>query len=93
MVSKKAPTNQLTVGISGDSASSFVVVPTKLGSELLTVLDNRTGEIYDIPIKNQTIKATDFKKISTPMYKGKKLSKFNRFLFSKKALQSMIQDT
>lgn len=29
----------------------------------LTVVDNRTGQTYEIPIKNNSIPATDFKKI------------------------------
>jgi citrate synthase len=34
-------------------------------SETLTVVDNRTGKTYEIPIKNGTISATDLRKIRT----------------------------
>jgi len=34
-------------------------------SETLTVVDNRTGKTYEIPIENGTVHATDFRKIKT----------------------------
>jgi len=34
-------------------------------SDSLTVVDNRTGKSYEIPIENGTIRTTDLKKIKT----------------------------
>jgi citrate synthase len=34
-------------------------------SETLTIVDNRTGKTYEIPIENGTIHATDLRKIRT----------------------------
>ncbi|KAI9137582.1 citrate synthase-like protein [Paraphysoderma sedebokerense] len=43
--------------------STFVVVPHASQPDTLTVLDNRTSKIYQIPIEDGTIKATEFQKI------------------------------
>ncbi|TPX55492.1 hypothetical protein PhCBS80983_g05273 [Powellomyces hirtus] len=49
-------------GANGD-ATSFVVLPRRSNGPSLTVLDNRTGKTYEVPITDGTIKATDFQKI------------------------------
>ncbi|KAI3638333.1 hypothetical protein MIR68_003944 [Amoeboaphelidium protococcarum] len=54
---------QVLVDVQGDLAQSFVVVPTDPQSSSLTVLDNRTGKSYQIPIDNGHVKATDFEQI------------------------------
>ncbi|KAG8954231.1 hypothetical protein FRC04_000453 [Tulasnella sp. 424] len=38
----------------------------------LTVIDNRTGQTYIIPIKDNTVVATDFKKIKAPSKPGER---------------------
>src|ERR671939_525469 len=34
-----------------------------MGADTLTVIDNRTGKQYEIPIENETIRAMDLRKI------------------------------
>src|SRR5713101_4696320 len=36
-----------------------------MGSNTLTIVDNRTGKKYEVPIKEGAIKATDLRKIKT----------------------------
>lgn len=41
----------------------MTVVSKQVPRQSLTVVDNRTNKVYEIPIKNNSIQATDFKKI------------------------------
>ncbi|KAK8086827.1 hypothetical protein PG994_001801 [Apiospora phragmitis] len=41
-----------------------MVTVTKATRQSLTVVDNRTGKTYEVPIKDNSVLATDFKKIS-----------------------------
>lgn len=41
----------------------MTVVSKQTPRQSLTVVDNRTNKVYEIPIKNNSILATDFKKI------------------------------
>ncbi|KAJ1658785.1 hypothetical protein IWQ61_002030 [Dispira simplex] len=43
--------------------TKIAVVPSSDNSQTLTVVDNRTNKIYQIPIENGTVKANDFAKI------------------------------
>ncbi|KAH9972808.1 peroxysomal citrate synthase [Lactifluus volemus] len=43
---------------------------SSVNNESLTVLDNRTGKTYTIPIKDNTISATAFKSIAAPFRPG-----------------------
>ncbi|KAI9296527.1 citrate synthase [Neoconidiobolus thromboides FSU 785] len=48
---------------SKDKPNSFHLLKGSDNPNTLTVLDNRTNKIYNIPIDNDTINASDFKKI------------------------------
>ncbi|KAJ3213279.1 hypothetical protein HK099_007475, partial [Clydaea vesicula] len=61
---------KVEVDAKADGASSFVVVPTKLGAQTLTVLDNRTGTLYEVPISDGTIRATEFKALNLQVHLG-----------------------
>ncbi|KAJ3056008.1 hypothetical protein HK097_008497 [Rhizophlyctis rosea] len=43
--------------------ATFVVLPKGANNTTLTVLDNRTGKTYEVPIKDGTIQATAFQKM------------------------------
>lgn len=43
--------------------TSFILLSTKPSSQTLTVLDNRTGKTYEIPIENNSINANFFSKV------------------------------
>ncbi|KAJ3562033.1 hypothetical protein NPX13_g8719 [Xylaria arbuscula] len=47
----------------GRKDTSMAVVSKQAPRQSLTVVDNRTNKVYEIPIKNNAIQATDFKKI------------------------------
>lgn len=49
----------------GQKSAGFVVLEAKPESQSLTVLDNRTGKVYEVPIEKGTIHATAFQKIKT----------------------------
>ena len=51
-------------GVNGEFAAKTFTSPHSSLSETLTIRDNRTGQIHDIPICNNAVKATDFKSIS-----------------------------
>jgi citrate synthase len=51
-------------GIAGTTKASSEAA-TPVGSETLTVVDNRTGERYELPITNGTIHASDLRQIKT----------------------------
>jgi len=61
---------QLTAPSGGATTKNghFVVLQTPLSTSTLTVLDNRTGKTYEIPIdpKGSTINATSFEQIKGP---------------------------
>jgi len=46
--------------------STFVVLPTRPKSESLTVLDNRTGKVFEFPVENNAIDASHFKDLVGP---------------------------
>ena len=52
---------------------SFVIVPTNPQSKSLTVLDNRTGRSYEIPVENDCVNAVDFKQIKINNEEGLKV--------------------
>ncbi|TPX34870.1 hypothetical protein SmJEL517_g02651 [Synchytrium microbalum] len=52
------------VSSSTDKPAAFVIIPRGVKNESLTVLDNRTGKIYEIPIQNGTVNATQFQRIT-----------------------------
>ncbi|CAG8540627.1 4820_t:CDS:2, partial [Diversispora eburnea] len=45
-------------------STAVVVLPRSTNTESLTILDNRTNKIYEVPITNNTIPAIKFKEIS-----------------------------
>ena len=50
-----------------------VPLPKAMNNQSLTVVDNRTGKSYTIPISNNSIPATAFKKIAAPFEQGERL--------------------
>ncbi|CAG8708415.1 3606_t:CDS:10, partial [Acaulospora morrowiae] len=55
-------------GKSFAQATSVVVLPRSSNTQSLTVLDNRTNKLYEVPITNNTIPATKFKEmIANPL--------------------------
>jgi citrate synthase len=50
-----------------------VPLPQSMNNQSLTVVDNRTGKSYTIPISNNSIPATAFKKIAAPFEQGERL--------------------
>ncbi|RKP24791.1 citrate synthase-like protein, partial [Syncephalis pseudoplumigaleata] len=58
-----------------DQPLTFAVVPGSANTQSLTVLDNRTNKIYEVPIENNTISALKFKEMvasPTPGLSGDK---------------------
>eukprot|EP00732_Lithocolla_globosa_P001756 Lithocolla_globosa_v1_NODE_957_length_3033_cov_50.121894.p1 type:complete len:539 gc:universal NODE_957_length_3033_cov_50.121894:2-1618(+) len=49
----------------GENAGSFVILRTKPNSQTLSVVDNRTGRTYEIPIENGAVDAKLVQKITT----------------------------
>ncbi|KIH91039.1 citrate synthase [Sporothrix brasiliensis 5110] len=47
-----------------------MVAVAKGPRQSLTVVDNRTNQVYEIPIKNNTVLATDIKKVRAPAQPG-----------------------
>ncbi|ORY67150.1 citrate synthase-like protein [Pseudomassariella vexata] len=44
----------------------MVSIPSKAPRQSLTVIDNRTGQAYEVPITHNSVLATDIKKIKAP---------------------------
>ncbi|KAJ3062246.1 hypothetical protein HK102_008830, partial [Quaeritorhiza haematococci] len=48
----------------------FVVLPRSNNTQSLTVLDNRTGKVYEVPIVDGTIQATQFQRLKDGITPG-----------------------
>lgn len=59
----KAPTSDANGAING---STFVVLPRRPNTQSLTVLDNRTGKVHEVPIENNSVDASKFKDLIAP---------------------------
>ncbi|OAA66923.1 peroxysomal citrate synthase [Niveomyces insectorum RCEF 264] len=46
------------------------ITGAKAPRQSLTVVDNRTDKTYEIPVQNNTVRATDFKKVKAPPQPG-----------------------
>lgn len=49
-----------------DGPVNFVVLPARPNTQSLTILDNRTGKVYEIPIENNAVDGNRFKDLIAP---------------------------
>ncbi|KAL7754088.1 hypothetical protein RI367_000068 [Sorochytrium milnesiophthora] len=47
-----------------NASSKFMVLPTAKEAESLTVIDNRSGSVYQVPIKEGTVRAVEFQRMT-----------------------------
>ncbi|CAG8504071.1 9501_t:CDS:2 [Paraglomus brasilianum] len=58
------PKPRIADGTNATQSTSVVVLPRSKNTQSLTVLDNRTNKIYEVPIANNTIPAVKFKEMT-----------------------------
>ena len=68
------------------------LIMSRPGSETLSVLDNRTGKLYVVPVQNETISALDFKQIQVnPHEDGLRCVRIAAYRHADELLASTIQ--